>query len=95
MLSPLRLHAALLSRSCLRTRPGAASRAGLTLPPRRSFLRTPFSNVPLNTVLKGPIDDEDVDDNDHANNEGKEKLGARPEHAVISTFDLFSIGGES
>jgi hypothetical protein len=40
--------------------------------------------------MKTGLDEEREEDRQE-----KERLAARPEHAVISTFDLFSIGGES
>lgn len=53
---------------------------------QRTFTRAHVLSSPLSSI-KLPKDSDDSVLNGHGDM-------ARPEHAVISTFDLFSIGGE-
>lgn len=64
----------------------------------RAFSRTAISQRPLNSVqCQNASSDDDWATREEREEDRREKegLAGRPEHAVISTFDLFSIGGES
>lgn len=66
-------------------------------PQLRTFSRTAISQLALNSVKRqhGSENDDWADEEREEDHQEKERLATRPEHAVISTFDLFSIGGES
>jgi hypothetical protein len=87
-------------RNGLQTR-GALVAAGVittgTVPRRlRTFSRASISQHPLNSLKRQQSEDEEwLAEEQEEDHQEKERLAARPEHAVISTFDLFSIGGES